>query len=238
MTNAYSTLANQGTEVDANPILEIVDSQGRIINCNAAYSCSSSNPPVQVGQFAAGNGQVIDPRYTYMITSILSDNQARTMEFGANSPLKASFPAAVKTGTTNDNRDSWTLGYTPDLTVGVWVGNSNNAEMLAVTGAIGAAVIWHNMMESFYANPDFVNLLRHPDGSLQKDFVQPPGLIKTWACSAKGDINDLFLVGQVPKGCTTYKDNNKQLHAAPGAQTTPGVKPTPMPGIIYPTRVP
>ena len=72
------------------------------------------------------------------------------MEFGPNSPLKMSFPAAAKTGTTNDNRDSWTLGYTPDLTIGVWVGNSNNAEMLAVTGAIGAAVIWHNMMDTFY----------------------------------------------------------------------------------------
>jgi 1A family penicillin-binding protein len=237
MTNAYSTFANQGTEVDANPILRIVDSQGRVINCNTAYACSADKQ-VQQTQFGSGNGQVIDPRYTYMISSILSDNQARTMEFGANSPLRTSFPSAAKTGTTNDNRDSWTLGYTPDLTVGVWVGNSNNAEMLSVTGAIGAAVIWHNMVEAFYANPSFVDLLRHPDGGLQASFVQPPGLVRSWACSAKGDINDLFLAGQVPKNCTTYKDNNKHLHSDSSGAPPTRARPTPMPGIIYPTSVP
>jgi 1A family penicillin-binding protein len=237
MTNAYSTFANQGAEVDANPILRIVDSQGRVINCNAAYACNADSQ-VQQTELGAGNGQAFDPRYAYMITSVLSDNQARTMEFGANSPLRTSFASAAKTGTTNDNRDSWTLGYTPDLTVGVWVGNSNNAEMLSVTGAIGAAVIWHNMMETFYANPGFVNLLRHPDGSLQTSFVQPPGLVRTWACSAKGDVNDLFLAGQVPRGCTTYKDNNKHLHGDSSGAPPTRTKPTPLPGIIYPTPVP
>jgi 1A family penicillin-binding protein len=239
-TNAFATFANQGTEVDANPILKIVDSQERVINCNAAYACSADNQ-LQQQQFGSGNGQVLDPRIAYMITSILSDNKARTMEFGPNSPLKVSFPAAAKTGTTNDNRDSWTLGYTPDLTIGVWVGNSNNDEMLAVTGAIGAAVIWHNMMEAFYANPDFVNLLRDPDGKTHVNFTQPDGLVRASVCSAKGDVTDLFLRGSVPKGCSTYKDpkTNKQLHSAPGTgQATPGVRPTPMPGIIYPTPVP
>ena len=241
MTNAYSTFANQGAEVDANPILRIVNSQERVINCNTAYSCSVDGQ-VQQREKADGNPQALDPRIAYQITSILSDNKARTMEFGPNSPLKMSFPAAAKTGTTNDNRDSWTLGYTPDLTIGVWVGNSNNAEMLAVTGAIGAAVIWHNMMDTFYKNPDFVNILRGPDGKTQRDFVQPDGLVKAWACSAKGDVNDLFLKGQVPKGCTTYKDpkGNKQLHSAPSTDNkpNPGTKPTPMPGIVYPTPVP
>jgi membrane peptidoglycan carboxypeptidase len=238
MTNAYSTFANQGTEVDANPILRIVDSQDRVINCNAAYACSAESQ-VQQNQFGSGNGQVLDPRISYMVTNILSDNKARTMEFGPNSPLRMSFPAAAKTGTTNDNRDSWTLGYTPDLTIGVWVGNSDNAEMLAVTGAIGAAVIWHNMMDTFYAEPSFVDLLRGPDGKTHRDFVQPEGLVKAWACSAKGDVNDLFLKGQVPKGCTTYKDpkGNKQLHSAPSTDK-PKTKPTPMPGIVFPTPVP
>lgn len=240
MTNAYSTFANQGTEVDANPILRIVDSQERVINCNTAYSCNVDSQ-TQQREKADGNPQALDPRIAYQITSILSDNKARTMEFGPNSPLRMNFPAAAKTGTTNDNRDSWTLGYTPDLTIGVWVGNSNNAEMLAVTGAIGAAVIWHNMMDTFYKNPDFVNILRGPDGKTQRDFIQPDGLVKAWACSAKGDINDLFLKGQVPKGCTTYKDpkTNKQLHSAPSTdKPKPGTKPTPMPGIVYPTPVP
>lgn len=243
MTNAYSTLANNGTEVEADPILKIEDPQGRIINCNAAYmtgkgACSTT----QQKQFADGNGQVIDPREAYMVTDILSDNRARTMEFGPNSPLKVSFPAAVKTGTTNDNRDSWTLGYTPDLTIGVWVGNSNNAEMLAVTGAIGAAVIWHNMMETFYDNPDFVDLIKGSDGQLQKNFVQPPGLVRMTACSAKGAVTDLFLKDSPPKGCTTYKDKNPQLHpynsnpSSTKTPTKPAEKPTPLPGIWPPLQ--
>jgi membrane peptidoglycan carboxypeptidase len=233
MTNAYSTFANGGVEVDANPILKIEDPQGRIINCNAAYTtrggeCSST----QQQPFAQGNGQVLDPRNAYMMTSILTDNRARSSAFGVNNPLHMSFPAAAKTGTTDDNRDSWTMGYTPNLAVGVWVGNSNNAQMLKVTGAIGAAVIWHNMMDTFYNNKEFVDLVRNGDGSLQTDFVQPPGLIKTSACSQKGTITDLFLKDKPPQGCTTYKDKNPQLHSAPSDKPTP--KPTPLPGIWPP----
>ena len=146
MTTAYSTFANGGKAVAANPILRIEDAQGRIVE-----QIDPNNVP--------GN-QALDPRVAYEITSILSDNRARTMEFGANSPLKLSFPAAAKTGTTDNNRDSWTLGYTPNLTVGVWVGNSNNAQMQAVTGAIGAAVIWNKTMETFYDSDKFLSLIK------------------------------------------------------------------------------
>jgi 1A family penicillin-binding protein len=224
MTTAYSTFANGGVAVPANPILQIEDPEGRIIN--------RADPDVK-----SHGKQALDPRRAFMITSILSDNRARSAAFGPNSPLKVSFPAAAKTGTTDDNRDSWTMGYTPNLTVGVWVGNSNNDEMLKVTGAIGAAVIWHNMMETFYSKPEFVELVRSPDGALQKDFVQPEGLIKASACSAKGGITDLFLKDAPPKGCTTYKDKNKQLHAAPSdAPKKPETRPTPLPGIWPPLQ--
>jgi membrane peptidoglycan carboxypeptidase len=228
MTNAYSTFANYGAEVDANPILEIRDPQGRVINCNAAYRTSDGGCSSQQQRQLANPKQVLDPRNAYMITSVLSDNKARSMEFGLNSPLKLSFPAAAKTGTTDDNRDSWTLGYTPNLAVGVWVGNSNNAEMLKVTGAIGAAVIWHNMMETFYSKPEFVDLVHEPDGSLTDNFVQPPGLVKVSACSAKGQVQDLFLKEAQPKGCVTYKDKNKQL--SQWGEGTPRPRGTPIPG--------
>lgn len=243
MTNAYSTFANNGTEVDANPILRIEDAQGRTI-----YQLHPENP---------GGKPALDPRLSYMITDILSDNKARASAFGLTSPLKTSFPSAAKTGTTDDNRDSWTMGYTPNLTVGVWVGNSNNDEMGKVTGAIGAAVIWHNMMEKFYSTPDFVALLRDANGKIQRDFVQPDGLIKTYACSSKGDINDLFLKESPPKGCTTYKDKNPQLHSAPSSNPArpntnsngsngnanpipakPKARPTPIPGIGPPVYNP
>ncbi|HYO48718.1 MAG TPA: PBP1A family penicillin-binding protein, partial [Chloroflexia bacterium] len=158
MTTAYSTFANGGMAVDADPILRIIDSQNRVLYCNGAYlTAEGACSETQVSDKVPGR-QALDPRHAFMITSILSDNRARSAAFGPNSPLRVSFPAAAKTGTTDDNRDSWTMGYTPNLTVGVWVGNSNNAEMLKVTGAIGAAVIWHNMMETFYKNPEFVKL--------------------------------------------------------------------------------
>jgi penicillin-binding protein 1C len=239
MTNAYSTFANGGVEVEANPILRIEDPQGRIINCNKAYvtpsgACSSQ----QQQRFSDGNGQVLDPRHAFMITSILSDNKARSSAFGPNSPLKMSFPASVKTGTTDDNRDSWTMGYTPNLTVGVWVGNSNNAQMLKVTGAIGAAVIWHNMMDAFYSHQEFMDYVRDPETKkVQKEFVQPPGLVKESACSAKGDVYDLFLKDKPPQGCVTYKDKNKALHAVNnGPKPTPATRPTPLPGIWPPLQ--
>jgi peptidoglycan glycosyltransferase len=170
-----------------------------------------------------------------MITSILSDNKARTPEFGASSPLKVSFPAAVKTGTTDDNRDSWTMGYTPNLTVGVWVGNDDNSQMLKVTGAIGAAFVWHNFMEGFYNDPKLVDLVRKADGSYQKDFVEPGGLIRQYACSAAGGNTDLFLKEAPPTSCVTYKDTNKQLHQVPGNTAPRTTRPTPLPGIVYPT---
>jgi len=220
MTTAYSTFANGGKAVDANPILRIIDAQGRIVE-----EIDPNNVP--------GN-QALDPRIAYMITNILSDNRARTSAFGSNSALRLSFPAAAKTGTTDNNRDSWTIGYTPNLTVGVWVGNSNNAEMQRITGAIGAAVIWNKMMETFHEKDAFVELIKkqNPNGSyqkLQEEFVEPDGLIRVSACSNKGGVTDLFLKESRPKGCINYRDpkGNVQLHSAPSDK--PVVRPTPKP---------
>ncbi len=239
MTTAYSTFANGGKAVDANPILRIIDAQGRIVE-----EIDPNNVP--------GN-QALDPRIAYMITNILSDNRARTSAFGSNSALRLSFPAAAKTGTTDNNRDSWTIGYTPNLTVGVWVGNSNNAEMQRITGAIGAAVIWNKMMETFHEKDEFVELIKkqNPNGSyqkLQEEFVEPDGLIRVSACSNKGGVTDLFLKESRPKGCINYRDpkGNVQLHSAPSdrpvvrptprpqTQPTPKPQPTAIPGILPP----
>ena len=240
MTTAYSTFANGGKAVAANPILEIIDAQGRTLE-----KIDQNNVP--------GN-QALDPRIAYMVTDILSDNRARTPAFGANSALRLSFPAAAKTGTTDNNRDSWTIGYTPNLTVGVWVGNSNNDEMQRITGAIGAAVIWNKMMETFYDNDAFVNLIKkqNPDGStqdLETDFEEPDGLIRVSACSNKGGVTDLFLKESRPKGCVNYTDPkvNVRLRGAPSdgpvqratprPQQRPPAQPTPRPR-PQPTAIP
>ena len=85
-----------------------------------------------------------------MITSILSDNTAREPLQGPNSPLKLSRPAAAKTGSTDSYRDSWTIGYTPNVVTGVWVGNTDNSPMKEVLGSMGAGRIWHQYMEDIH----------------------------------------------------------------------------------------
>ena len=83
-------------------------------------------------------------------------------------------PAAAKTGTTNDNRDIWTMGYTTDLAVGVWVGNSNNAKTNNVLGASGAAPIWHNFMVEVHQRPELARDLVDPIGSpYPMEFARP-----------------------------------------------------------------
>jgi len=157
-TAAYGVIANGGLRVPPVAVLKIEDSQGLVIE--------EYEPP-------AGD-QVISPQNAYLITNILSDNEARTPVFGANSPLLLSRPAAAKTGTTDDWRDSWTVGYTPDLVAGVWVGNADNTPMDQVTGAAGAAYIWHSFMEQVLAEVP------------PRDFPVPSGLVRAEICARSG----------------------------------------------------
>ncbi|MCA9796798.1 MAG: transglycosylase domain-containing protein, partial [Candidatus Eremiobacteraeota bacterium] len=109
MTGAYQALANQGRLIPPTAILKITDNFGREIE--------PARPQPR---------PVLRPEHAYLITDILADNAARTPSFGLNSDLRLSRPAAAKTGTTNDFRDNWTIGYTPDLVSGVWLGNADN----------------------------------------------------------------------------------------------------------------
>mgnify|MGYP006289594335 CR=1 FL=1 len=132
LTSAYAIMANQGRRVTPVAVTKIVDRNG-----NTVYQA----PP-------QSQETVISPEHAFLISSILSDNQARTPMFGANSYLALPFPAAAKTGTTNDYRDSWTMGYTPDLVTGVWLGNADYSEMDSVSGYRGAAPVWSQFMQT------------------------------------------------------------------------------------------
>src|SRR5205823_6612346 len=89
---------------------------------------------------------VLSPQVAYLITDILSDRYARMRAFGESSALDVDRPAAAKTGTTSDWRDNWTVGYTPDRVVGVWVGNADGRPMEAISGVSGAGPVWHEVM--------------------------------------------------------------------------------------------
>lgn len=103
-------------------------------------------PSTEVGQSSDDPRRVFDPETAWLISDILSDERARALAFGLRSPLNLPFRTAVKTGTSTDFRDSWTIGYTPDYTVGVWVGRFDNRPLDRISGAMGAAPIFHQVM--------------------------------------------------------------------------------------------
>ncbi len=107
----------------------------------------------------AGDGQsesvqIGDPSYWELVTNILSDRYARAQAFGIGSVIDMPFPAAVKTGTSSGYRDTWTVGYTPEYTVAVWVGNFNGAPMQRVAGVSGAGPLWNRIMLRLYERRD------------------------------------------------------------------------------------
>jgi penicillin-binding protein 1C len=92
------------------------------------------------------------PELVWQIADILSDNSARTLAFGLNSALRFNYPVACKTGTSTDFRDNWTVGFTPEFSVGVWVGNFDGSPMREVSGVTGAGPILHGVFDYLHAN--------------------------------------------------------------------------------------
>lgn len=181
LTGAYAVFANGGRRVPPVAILRIEDLSGRVLE-------EYQPPPGE---------QVISPQHAYLITDILSDNQARAPIFGANSALKLSRPAAAKTGTTDDYRDAWTIGYTPDLVAGVWVGNADNSPMKQLAGARGAAPIWHNFMEKALAGQPARQFPR-PDGIEEIEISADSGSLPSPACPPDRRRIEIFAAGQGP----------------------------------------
>lgn len=174
MTYAYSVLANGGMmagqpvppeqqragyrTLDPVSVLKITDAEGNVIE-------EYKEPKTE---------RIVSEQATYLITDVLSDNNARAPAFGLNSVLKLDRPAAVKTGTTSSWRDNWTLGYTPDYVVGVWVGNADNSEMEHISGITGAAPIWHDVMTFLHQNLPV------------KEFAEPADIVRVPVCLASG----------------------------------------------------
>jgi penicillin-binding protein 1C len=165
LTSAYATLADEGKYAAQSLLLDVHDVGGRVL-----YQPEKQPPP-----------QVIDPRVAWLISDILSDDSARSIGFGTNSTLKIDRTAAVKTGTTTNYHDNWTIGYTPDLVVGVWVGNAGYEPMRDVTGLTGAAPIWNQTMRELLRGlPD--TPFARPAGLMQQDVCDLTGLLPGPAC--------------------------------------------------------
>jgi len=138
MTGAFGVFANDGISNQTTGIIEIKDNENKILE-----------------EYKKTNKQVLPPNTARLISSILSDNQARTPVFGENSNLKIDgYEVAVKTGTTDNFKDAWIVGYTPGIVVGAWVGNNDNTPMVPMASAIISAPLWNEFMRYYlYGKP-------------------------------------------------------------------------------------
>ncbi len=150
LTNAYRAIANGGVAsvINFNPLPQ----RGRVrvgeAGAVATVSTASQVPPSQPSPAGGRSQRLFSESTAWIITDILSDRGARYVTFGFDNPLALSHWAAVKTGTSKDMRDNWTIGFNTRVTVGVWVGNASGAPMHNVSGITGAAPIWADVMEA------------------------------------------------------------------------------------------
>jgi penicillin-binding protein 1C len=164
MTQAFSVFANAGYKVNLHPILKVVDKHGKTLE--------EYQPP----KSPIFGTKVLPEGVAFIISDILADNNARLIAFGPNSELRIPNKiVSVKTGTTNDYRDNWTIGYTPSLVVTTWVGNNDNTPMSGlVSGVTGAAPIWHGIMATLLQNKD-PQTIQRPSNVIQKSVCYMSG---------------------------------------------------------------
>lgn len=147
LVTAFGVFANSGIRIDLNPILKVETYLGEVLEEHDHVN----SPP-------AGK-RVLPPEVTFILSNMLSDNGARVAAFGPNSELVIKGKTvSVKTGTTDDLRDNWTVGYTPEYVTAVWVGNNDNSKMnpYLVSGVTGAAPIWNDIMSFILKDQDDV----------------------------------------------------------------------------------
>lgn len=196
MTEAFGVFANGGYKVPLQSVLKVTDSRGKVLE--------EYKPPKN----AIFGKKVMDPGIAFIISHILQDNGARTAAFGSNSVLRiGKYPVSVKTGTTNDYRDNWTVGYTPSFVTVVWVGNNDNTPMSGiVSGVTGAAPIWNDIMTHLVSEK--------PPESLK----QPTDVIGLSVCSDSGLLPPPADKGSCPTRFEYFIRGTQPTKADPGLQ--------------------
>jgi len=202
MATAYSMFANGGEKVDLNPILKITDYRGRVLENN------TSNRYL----LTANRSSLISPQTAFLISDILADNGARSPAFGPSSALVIpGHTVSVKTGTAQDKRYNWTIGYTPSFLAAVWVGNNNNAPMSMAleSGNTGAAAIWNPIMKTIL------------EGKTDEGLARPDNIVPVQVCTLNGLLpcefcpyvrTEYFVKGTEPKfACTFTKEEVEKI---------------------------
>lgn len=222
MTNAYAAFAHQGEQYNRTIITQVEDKYNKEIF--KAHETSK---------------RVVTKEGAYLISSILSDNNARAPIFGSSLTVSG-HTAAVKTGTTDDQRDAWTIGYTPTIAVGVWVGNNDNSAMKS-GGSDMAGPIWVNTMRQALADTP------------NTDFPIPAGITQRSVCigsealatrSGYGTYSEYFLALGLPTATCTPADAPKQPEKTPEEEAKPdspksdAVDGSTEPSVVEPTTPP
>lgn len=187
LTSAYSVLATGGLKHDISSITDISDFKGKNI----------------FKKVRTREKEVFSPEVSFLISHILSDNNARLDEFGPNSYLNIpGKTVSVKTGTTDDKRDNWAIGYTKSITVGVWVGNNDNSKMnpKIASGATGASPIWYRIIREV--------LKKYEDGIIEKPDKVKALIVDSFLGGLPKDgyptRSEYFIEGSEPKDTSSY----------------------------------
>lgn len=212
MTTAFGVFANGGYRIDLHPILEVKDNRGEILE--------SYTPP----KSPIFGKKVLPDGVAFIISDILADNGARLQEFGGASELY--FPGnyvSAKTGTTNDFRDNWTIGYTPNYVVTVWVGNNDNSRMNGLaSGITGAAPIFHKIM-SHVLNDKPAQQPQRPANVVQAGVCSATGLFPNSPgqkdCAVR---NEYFLQGTQNKTSASIAQEKMWIDKSTNRPPNPG----------------
>ncbi len=224
LATVYGTFTNLGKRKDLYAVEKISDRSGKIL---ADSSTNTKKGILGVSQAQAAEGdqnEVIPQNTAYQITNILSDNAARMPAFGPFAKLEIpGHKVAVKTGTTNNIRDNWTIGFTPDFLVASWVGNNDNSPMNPhlTSGITGAAPIWNEIMGSLISDKP------------AEQYATPSGMIKVKVCATNGlltcarcpkEVEEFFAPGSEPK-TACYFPTAQECKAKKDQMTSEGKSP-------------
>lgn len=185
LTAAYAALADGGMYTRPYAVERVLDASGEVLY--------QRQPP--------SAARAINSTHAYLLADILADDDARALGFGAATSFDLPFEAAVKTGTTTGFRDNWTMGFTPQFAVGVWVGNTDGAPMRAVAGADGAGPLWRDVMmaAALVHKPAWVE---RPDGLVEATVCSPTGRLPGPDCPFP--VRELFVAGTEPRETEEY----------------------------------
>ncbi len=206
MATAFGVFANRGYKVNINPIVEVRDQNNKVIE-------KRKDSSILFGK------RILPEGVTYLISHILADNAARLIAFGAASELVIpKQTVSVKTGTTNDYKDNWTIGYTKDFLVASWVGNNDNTPMSGVvSGVTGAAPIWHKIM-AHLLEKQTTSLPPRPKDVIGINICKSSGLLPQQGDNKCETRFEYFIRSMIPKKTDPGKTNvwvDKDSHDLP-----------------------